>query len=278
MNRFSRCKPYLGTYVELQLIADESDDTLIDMSNAAFEKTAYIEQLMSFHNPESELSAVNRECHLTTCAISSELQYVLEQSLQLSRLTRGAFDVSIAGELVKQGMRPNVGVSVDPEANWQAIQLSGNLLSFSRPLLIDLGGIAKGYAVDQVLALFDSKVEVVVNAGGDLAMSHWQNQSVAIRHPALPHRMADVPMQNRALATSAAYFHNGDADIISPLTKRPVSDSRSISVFAETCLIADALTKVAFLYKDSEWLLKKLAATAVAITPSGELLSVGMAA
>ena len=59
-NSISMCRPHLGTYVEVDISADASDDTLIDWSLSIFSEIQRIEKMMSFHELESELSHINK--------------------------------------------------------------------------------------------------------------------------------------------------------------------------------------------------------------------------
>ena len=130
---------------------------------------------------------------------------------------------------------------------------------FRRRLTIDLGGIAKGFAVDcAVEALNKAGVQAgFVNAGGDLRVFGLQKESVHIRYPVDPRRAAGiVTLQNRALATSATYFSRrkfrGDvrSALIDGQTQQPFVDDVSISVAADDCMTADALTKIVFALRE----------------------------
>lgn len=269
MNFIQRCKPLLGTYVEMQLSGEVSEDTLLELSIAIFSEIENIERLMSFHNPDSELSYLNRTAYQKPCVISVKMQQVLHRALALSDISDGLFDISIAPTLIRCGLLPNHGVEVDNSASWRDILLRDNRLSFTRPLQLDLGGIAKGFAVDQAISLLPEGICAVVNAGGDLRMTHWEGQPIAIRIPGRQHQVIELPMQAAAVATSACYYLDGSgADssmIVSPASQLPVSDKRSFSVFAESAMLADALTKIVFLAPERATLLKRFDARAVMV-------------
>lgn len=273
MNLIRRCKPLLGTYVEIQLIGDMPEDDLLDLSIAAFSEIEKIERLMSFHCQDSELSYVNRMAHQRPCAISAEMTQVLHRALALSEISEGLFDVSIAPTLIRSGLLPDHGVAIDNSASWRDILLQGGMLSFSRQLQLDLGGIAKGFAVDQAIAVLPEGVRAVVNAGGDLRMTHWQDQSVAIRIPGQQSQVVEVPMQASSVATSACYYldeREGAASaIVLPEFQLPVNDGRSFSVFTKDAMLADALTKVVFLAPERAALLEQFDASAVMVDEQG---------
>jgi thiamine biosynthesis lipoprotein len=118
---------------------------------------------------------------------------------------------------------------------------------------VDLGGIAKGYAVDlAVRSLQGFGIEnIVVNAGGDLRVAGPDSHDVRLRHPSAPLCSAHAAaLSNAALATSAGYFSRrasatGEVSaLVNPRDGTPYLGAHSISVRAENCMTADALTKV----------------------------------
>ena len=117
---------------------------------------------------------------------------------------------------------------------------------------IDLGGIAKGYAVDQAVDTLQAAgvTAGIVNAGGDLRTWGAPGMLVAIRDPDAPRRAGRMlQLQDCALATSAGYFSRRQVDgvdtcaLVDTRTGRPVLHGRSVSVMAPTCMLADGLTK-----------------------------------
>ena len=248
MNSISRCKPLLGTYVRLTLTADATRDTLLAMSVRAFARIQRVERLMSFHDPDSELSRLNRLAHRQPCPVSAETEAVLRQAQRLSRASQGLFDISIAPALIRQGLLPAIDVDIDESANWRDLRLENGRVSFAKKMLIDLGGIAKGYAVDQAMSVLSEDVDAVINAGGDIRMNRWRDKTVSIRYAASGHdQTVETPMRAAAIASSASYYLNGKGAIIAP-GQRQAADSPCVySVFASNCMLADALTKIAFL-------------------------------
>jgi FAD:protein FMN transferase len=118
---------------------------------------------------------------------------------------------------------------------------------------IDLGGIAKGFAVDRAVeALLGHGIaEGLVNAGGDLRVFGPRSHAVDIRDPRQPHRpLYRVAVCNAALASSAGRFdpvrsaHALDCAVIDPLAAMPVQSIIGATACAASCMIADALTKV----------------------------------
>ncbi|NQZ59033.1 MAG: FAD:protein FMN transferase [Lentisphaeraceae bacterium] len=268
-NSISMCRPHLGSYVEVDISGAASDDTLVDWSLSIFAEILRIEKMMSFHDPQSELSHINKNASQTPCSISPEMNEILQLALSLSNTTTGMYDISIAAELVKNGALPDHNFEVSSSANWQDIELTDDSIFFHQPLLIDLGGIAKGYAVDRafkILGELPEDTEVTINAGGDLRMNSWNGKQIGVRVPQDRFgslTIKEIPMQNTAMASSSWYFNEGDHTILSPDNKKPIKDKRSVSVFANSCMLADALTKVVFLAPNFLEVLTSFNATAV---------------
>lgn len=131
--------------------------------------------------------------------------------------------------------------------------LPGKRVRLLRRLRIDVSGIAKGYAVDRAIqALVDSGMTAGrVNAGGDLRVFGNATQTIHVRHPAVPARSLPlVELSVGAAATSAGYYtsrrHRGRmvTPLIHPRTRAACGTGRSVTVLAQDCMSADALTKV----------------------------------
>jgi|TARA_B110000438_G_C15811086_1_gene649676 thiamine biosynthesis lipoprotein len=253
MASLTRCQPHLGTYVEVTVSADTSDEKLIDASNAAFSAIEKIDRLMSFHSAESELTMINKTASQQPVQVSSDMNFVIEQALFFSRNTNGVFDITIAPELITNNLLPDHGLDFSEGGTWKDITLSNSQIQFKQPVLLDLGGIAKGYAVDCAMNAVEETIDITVNAGGDLRMRPWRDKHVSMRHPKSPRSVfVDTVMKNCASATSASYDSNIDSIIISRDSQpNPMKlNNKSVTVFAENCLTADALTKVAYLNPD----------------------------
>tara|TARA_R110002096_G_scaffold199271_17_gene383133 strand:- start:4985 stop:5782 length:798 start_codon:yes stop_codon:yes gene_type:complete len=251
---------------------DFGDEELLRQSKSAFREIERIERVMSFHDPESELSRINRDAHQRSVDLSKDLTRVLEFALQLSRETDGLYDLCVGSELARKGALPNLYPDREnTPQSWRDVNLSGRSLTFRQPLQLDLGGIAKGYAVDCAINQFPDGSHVCVNAGGDLRMSHWESEVVGVKTPSRwrAGRIVELPMERPAVATSATYYLEGKSVILSPESGRPIRDRRSVSVFANECMIADALTKVAFLVPDASPIFQAFHAKAIAVDRKG---------
>lgn len=284
MNRIKRCQPVLGTFVEITLEGSQSEERLHREAGKAFELIQTVHRMMSFHDADSDVSRLNRCAHISPLRVHPWTCEVLAKAVQLSADTEGAFDVTVAPTLVKWGYLPRHAPfkALGEAGQWSDIELQGGGdVFFRRPLMIDLGGIAKGFAVDKAIEWLATRgiARAVVNAGGDLRVHGEGPHELSIRHPAAPQQSV-IPsvMLRQAVATSAAYFARkrcGTArvnPIVHPRTGKSIRSNHSVSVFSPTCIQADALTKAVLLAPQAVWnrVLREANSLALFITHRGE--------
>ena len=248
----TRSRPLLGTFVTIRAAAADAAAASRGIE-AGFAAIARTQASMSFHDPNSELSVLNREAHNRRVPVSEDLFAVLSLARRIHDASDGAFDVAIAPELVRWKYLPRHG-RMSGGGTFENVELDpSRTVRFAVPLLIDLGGIAKGYAVDRAVdALRDAGIRRgVVNAGGDLRVFGDQSEPVHVRHPQAPGTCVRIAeLRDGSIATSAPYFSKRRVrgrevtPIVDPAARAACTSSRSVSVIAPTCVIADALTKV----------------------------------
>lgn len=265
MNRIKRCRPLLGTFVEITLEDQRSEEWLQAAASKAFQMIESVQTLMSFHSAESDISRLNQCGHVTPLTVHPWTYKVLRQATDLSQATDGVFDITLVPRLVAAGLLPRHGRGqvLSEAGRWAEIEfLEDARIFFRQPMKVELGGIAKGFAVDKAIDFLAAHgvSRAIVNAGGDLRVHGTNELVIAIRHPAMPH--ADtIPtvMLRPAVATSGAYFVRqriGVAKanhIIHPRTGKMLRTNDSVSVFAPTCMEADALTKAVLLAPQALW-------------------------
>jgi FAD:protein FMN transferase len=248
-----RARPLLGTLVEIRVAAAGPQAPLHAVIDAAFAAVEQVHRLMSFHETASDVSALNREALHRPLRVDAQTWTVLAAARRLSQLSEGAFDIGIGTRLQDWGYLPPGPGPIPSEGNWTDIELLDDArVRFHRPLRIDLGGIAKGYAVDCAIAVLrEAGIEdALVNAGGDLYVL-GSPQQVHLRHPQNPAYSAHtLSLCNEALATSANYYSrrasaSGEVSpLLDPRSRQPWLGDASVSVRAADCMSADALTKV----------------------------------
>ena len=254
-----RCRPLLGTFVEVATSGTNAV-ALERGIGAAFAAIEKVQRLMSLHDPASDVSRMNREAFPKSVIVHPWTWKVLEAAQQFARGSDGAFDITIARRLADHGYLPRRDCRFDGSATWQDIFLRKNYrVFFRRRLMVDLGGIAKGFAVDRAVAALKGSgaTKGIVNAGGDLRVFGSTSQIIHLRHPSKPTQVAGaVRLRERAMATSGIYFarrkYHGRS--ISPMidgrTGRSSRELISVSVAASDCMTADALTKIIFALRE----------------------------
>jgi thiamine biosynthesis lipoprotein len=246
-----RARPLLGTLVEIAATGSSA----VAAVEAAFAVVQEVHRLMSFHELGSDVSRVNMARVGEELLISPHTYCVLQFARRLSAASSGVFDVTVGDTLVRHGFLPAPPAedSQRREATWRDLELlAESRVRWRRAGCIDLGGIAKGYAVDMAVATLrvHGVLSGVVNAGGDLRM-FGEPQPVHVRLPDAPGMLTPLGVfADCALATSASYFSSVDADDgpLEPLVdrERRIGGARqgSATVVAAECMTADALTKV----------------------------------
>ena len=247
-----RCRPLLGTFVEVT--AAGLDETRLARSiEAGFKAIERVERLMSAHDPSSELSQVNEEAFFHPVKVSGETFEVLRRGIELARESAGAFDFTVAPLLARWGLLPP-RLRRSGRGGWRDVQmLARHRVRFSKPLAIDLGGIAKGFAVDAAIERLrqDKVSSALVNAGGDLRVFGPRSSVIRLRHPIQQRLLTrSLRIRDAALATSSPCFterrsHGRPVShLVNPQNGSAVTGGISVTVRARECWLADALTKV----------------------------------
>lgn len=253
-----RAQPWLGTIVEIDV--DERDPRSAAVAiDAAFDRIRSIHHAMSFHEPDSDLSRLNRAAPWTPVEVTADTWAVLQAALTLHAGSAGLFDCAVADALMLAGLLPSAHQATMAGGTLADIELSGPGVVRKRAAVrLDLGGIAKGHAVDAAVdALRGCGIASgSVNAGGDLRVFGPAPRRVHVRDPRAPSRMIPlVDLQDAAVATSGGYFVRRDAGagrsaLVNPFGQQCVPYDGTVSVIAPDCILADALTKVVALSAD----------------------------
>ncbi len=282
-----RAQPWLGTLVDISIVVPPDDaGSSLTAVDAAFAAIALVHRLMSFHEAGSDVGAINRLLPGQSVDVDPHTVSVLRCAQLLEDASDGIFNMACGAQLVQLGQlpaparstaatgMPSSAVAPAPARNAIVFDAQQRVTKMV-PAWIDLGGIAKGYAVDLAVdALQAAGVRSgCVNAGGDLRVFGAVDFPVLIRDPQVPTRAGQrLLLRQQALATSAGYFssrlHEGRQSnaLLDARSGQPVPVGRSASVLAPTCMLADALTKVVSATADAAHpLLRRFGATAFLI-------------
>jgi thiamine biosynthesis lipoprotein len=245
----SRARPLLGTLVAVRVEGLPEPDAHAAIEDA-LDDIAEIDRLMSFHRPDNDLGRLNLAAADGPVTVDPRTVEVLACALELARRSRGVFDVTVAVEQVARGVLPwpCAGRAPAPaaKARWRDIEIVGpDRVRFRRPLWIDLGGIAKGYAVDCAVERLRRLpgMQCVVNAGGDIRVFGSRSARIGLKAVTPGCQVLPVvELENGSVASSS-----GRGQAIAPhlhgRTRRPVGQDCFVAVAAERCMIADAMTK-----------------------------------
>lgn len=226
-----------------------------------------IDELMSHYKPESQLSRINRDAATAPVKVDAELAGLIARALEFSELSGGAFDITYAsvGYLYDYRERRHPSEAqiqaALPAISWRhvVVDREASTVRFLMPgVRIDLGGIAKGYAVDssvQILRACGIR-NGTVTAGGDsriLGDRRGRPWVVGIRHPDDPSRViARIPLEDAAISTSGDYERYFDEDgvryhhIINPDTGKSATGVRSVTVIGPEAILTDGLSTSLF--------------------------------
>ncbi|WP_407186970.1 FAD:protein FMN transferase [Bradyrhizobium centrosematis] len=238
-----RARPLLGTIVEIDVdgLAQAAAEPAIA---AAFEAISLVQRLMSFHDADSDVGRINRSALGASVTVHPWTARVLRHAQAFHAATDGLFDCTVGYELIRRGLLPADGLDHVSQSGFGAVRLSvDQSVCLTAPVAVDLGGIAKGYAVDRAIATLRAAGirRASVNAGGDLRVMGETDQPIYVHIPS----GGLVPvgsLRNGAIATSSS-FATVDR-MRAPQSPGSPPDKRAYSVVAPSCVIADALTKV----------------------------------
>jgi len=262
-----RTEMIMGTVVEISVIpADE------EAIKEAFDAIKKVDELMSTYKPESEVSILNRqgENHL-----SPQTSQIIQEAIKFSEMTEGAFDITCR-PLINLWKRAKEEAKIPTlqeieEAkrlvSYKKIALEDDLVKLQQPgMQIDLGGIAKGWAVDKAIQALKKRGvrAALVNAGGDLyALGRrglWKKWELGIQHPRDQEKiLITIKVSDRGVATSGDYRRYFTLEgkrfshIVDPRTGETVEEvPMSVTVVAPDATTADALATGIFVLGPEE--------------------------
>jgi FAD:protein FMN transferase len=255
----------MGTVLELTLVGSDEAD-LARARDDAYDEVERLEALFSTWRPESDVSRLNRAAGGGAVAVAPEVAELLARSVELTRATRGSFDVTV-GPLVAlwtdaaaRGALPDpsalaaVRARVGPDRLTVQRGSDGASAALAAGSAVDVGGIAKGWAVDRVRELLGGRVDAAL-------LSFGQSSTWAIGRPPdapgwrLLARGPDggfagvLTMRDRALSVSGTLGQWSEiggrryGHVLDPRTGEPLTRAREAIVVSGDATLAEALSK-----------------------------------
>jgi thiamine biosynthesis lipoprotein len=275
---YQRTIACMGTFVSIA-VHDQNGERWAGAVEQCFDEIQAVDALMSTFRPDSQISRLNRAAGRESIVVDGRVDEVLRCARLMGAVSDGVFDVTVLPLMrafgFRRGLRedgqgegfrrptPEMLHAALEQVDYRALHVDsvqGTAGLAHSGAAIDLGGIAKGYAVDRAAEVLQARGvrKAVINAGGDLRVlgapceeSGWR---VGISDPLQPARLlATLELRNQAIATSGNYekFIEVGEDrlghLIDPRSGNPAEAMLSATVVAPTAMQADAASTTAFL-------------------------------
>lgn len=258
---YRRTIPVMDTLVTIEIPNRDVDEKRVE---SAFEWFRYIESHCSRFDQQSELAQLS--LHVGETIVPSALLFeAVRFSIAVAEETGGAFDPTVGQAMESRGFNRNyqtgaivetrTGSGVPVSFRDVRIDPANKTIQLLRPLVLDLGAVAKGLAIDLAARDLQEFENFAINAGGDLFLAgrnaSGEPWSVGIRNPREPDQlMESIRVSNKSVCTSGTYER--DRHILDPRSGSPSSGVASVTVVAPTAMVADALATAAFVLGPSE--------------------------
>lgn len=258
----------MDTLVTINVVSD-SERTAEAAMDKAFAEIDRLDKLLNFFSEKSELSAINKNAGISPVPVSPDTLDLIEKALQVSERTNGAFDATI-GPVVSLWDFPNNPVNPPPAASikeklklvnykWVVLDKTKSTVFLKeKGMLLDLGGIAKGYAADKAVEALKAQgiKSGLVSVAGDIKAfglkpggGEWV---IGIKNPRQKNKedeiIATVRLRDTAISTSGDYERYFIAEgrryhhILDPKTGYPAEGCQSVSIVTKDGFNTDAFS------------------------------------
>ncbi|NOU68639.1 FAD:protein FMN transferase [Paenibacillus sp. LMG 31461] len=260
-----KSKLMMDTVIEIKVVTSLSLPKVEPLIEQAFAAFRNVELACSRFTSDSELMKASQQIR-THVQISSWLFQPLKFALEMAEWTQGIFDPTIGKTMEAYGFNrhyltgeTNSNVAAD-NATFRDIVLRDHdrTMYLHKPLLIDLGAVAKGFAIDLASQILSNFPGFIINAGGDLYAGGVDETGhawrIGIQHPAYKDHIIDtIEVSNEAVCTSGGYERKSKVredihHIIIPKSKQSPHELISCSIVAPYAMMADVFSTVVYLY------------------------------
>jgi thiamine biosynthesis lipoprotein len=279
-----RTEVLMGTLVTIEVVPPGAERAI----ERAFEWFRTIEAVCTRFDAESELNRLAAQPGIPVAA-SPILFEAIQFALHVAEESGGAFDPTVGLHLHRRGFDrehrtrrrltpPPDAVDDDVSYRDVVVDAEQRTVTVRRPLMLDLGAVAKGLAIDTAARELQAFQHFAIDAGGDLYLAGENADgapwSVGIRHPRATDAMiASVRVRDAAVCTSGDYERPAVAGeghhLIDPRSGESATSVASVSVIADSAMLADALATAAFVLgpADGPAFLERLGVAGLSITP-----------
>ena len=263
--RFEFSQAHMGTSFRIVLYAPDAA-TATRASNAAFDRITSLDNIMSDYQASSELMLLCQRAGGPPVNVSEDLFRILARSQEVARLTDGAFDITVGPVVLLWRRARRRREMPNAESLARALELvgyeklrldprDGTAQLVKQGMLLDLGGIAKGYAADEAVALLKQHGirSALVAAGGDIVVGRPPPGREGWRIGIAPLESPDQPPSRYLMLHDAAVSTSGDAEqfvelsgrryshVVDPKTGLGVVGRSSVTVIAQNGATSDSL-------------------------------------
>jgi thiamine biosynthesis lipoprotein len=257
----------MGTVIEITLMGDNKEQAN-KAALQAFREVKRIEQLMSPKIESGDVFRINQSSGKERVKVANETLEVIKKAQEISEHSEGGFDITVGPltELWRKAREKNIPPSAEEVkeklglVNFKNIEVDkeGKVFLKKKGMAIDLGGIAKGYAVDRAFDVLRSlgHKNLIVNAGGDLRVGGTKNNepwSIGIQNPREPQKiLTKISVSDMAVATSGDYekffIYEGKRyhHILDPKNGFPTESCQNVTIVTQKCITADGLATAVF--------------------------------
>jgi thiamine biosynthesis lipoprotein len=267
----------MGTIVTIATVREAEDAVA-----RAFEWFHEVEAQCSRFDPASELSRLSATAKFPV-HVSDLLFETLRFAIDVAEMSGGAFDPVVGGAMMGLGFNRHYLTSealplrpdIEAAATFRDVLLDEDTktVMLQRPLILDLGAVAKGLAIDLAALELGAVEDFSIDAGGDLYLGghdeHGDDWQVGIRHPRKDQKVIEVVrVSNQAVCTSGDYERG--RHLLDPLRREPASALASATVIAPTAMLADAASTAAFVMGPFEGIAfcRRIGVAAILFTPN----------
>jgi thiamine biosynthesis lipoprotein len=292
-----RSVPLMGTIVTIHVVDPGRNDAdpeqrieLDEPIERAFEWFRRVEECCTRFDPRSEVMQLTARIGVPV-PVSPMVYEAVQFAVKVAEESGGAFDPTVGHHMeargfdreYRTGQTVRTALESGGAVSYQDVRLDPDrkTIMLLRPLILDLGAIAKGLAIDMAARELRTFENYAIDAGGDLYLAgcnpHGEAWSVGIRHPRHDHQLIDaLRVSNVAVCTSGDYERQSSRDaghhIMDPRTGMSADAAASVTVVAPTAMAADALATAAFVLgpADGIRLLERQGVDGLIVSPSLE--------
>jgi thiamine biosynthesis lipoprotein len=260
---------FMDTLITIEVVRPKARSGYVERVQQAFGWFSQVEKLCSRFDENSELSRLSASPAGVPVTVSPPLFELVSFALSVAQASSGAFDPTVGHAMEMSGFKRNYltgerktsGTEASARSSYRDILLdpSDRTVTLTRPLVLDLGAVAKGFAIDLAAEDLRPFQDYAINAGGDILArglspegTSWR---IGIRHPRQPEALIDTfTVSDAAVCTSGDYERprpdgGPGHHLLDPETGQAVVEVASVTVVAPTAMLADALSTAAFVLR-----------------------------